>query len=59
MLTLANIQLANTDIRIHISMCMLTRVIHIFKHDNHSCNYDVFWDQEEACAFLARPIVKY
>lgn len=51
MVTLAHLQ-ASRGYNIHISMCITTRNIHIFKYDNYSCDYGIFDDQESACDFI-------
>lgn len=55
MVTLAHLQ-SSQGYYIHISMCVTTRNIHIFKYDCRCCDYHVFDDQEAACEFINRPL---
>lgn len=55
MVTLAHLQ-SSQGYYIHISMCITTRNIHIFKYDNRCCDYGIFDDQETACDFINKAL---
>ena len=56
MVTLAHLNVTNSTCHIYISMCMTSRNIHIFKYNDHCCDYMVFDDQELACQFINQPL---
>ena len=56
MVTLAHVQVRGSDFSVHISMCMNTQRMHIFKYNDVCCDYDVFEVQEEATAFIEKPM---
>jgi len=57
MVTLAHLE-SSQGYYIHISMCVTTRNIHIFKYDSQRCEYDVFAvdQQETACEYINRSL---
>ena len=55
MVTLAQLE-SSQGYYIHISMCLTTRNIHIFKYDAQRCDYEVFDDQETAGEFINRSL---
>ena len=52
MITLAHVHVDGATYNIHISMCMTTRNIHIFKYNDRRCDYGIFDCQEDACEFI-------
>jgi len=53
---LAHVHVAGKNYNIAISMCTVTRHIHIFKYNDQVCDYDIFDNQAAACAFIDRPM---
>lgn len=56
MMALAHVRVADSDACVYISICMTTRNVHIFKYNDHSCDYGVFDNQADACMFIARQL---
>ena len=54
MVTLAHVKVSDRDYYIHISYCILSQHVHIFKYDELACDYGVFVSQEDAIKFIAR-----
>jgi len=52
MTTLAHVQVSGHEFNIHISICVETRSIHIFKYNAQRCYYDIFDNQEDACDYI-------
>ena len=52
MVTLAHVKVSNRDYYIHISYCVASQHVHIFKYDDHACDYGVFECQEDAIGFI-------
>ena len=53
MVTLAHVKVSDRDYYIHVSYCILSQHVHIFKYDDLACDYGVFVSQEDACRFIA------
>jgi len=53
MMALAHVRVANSETCVYISICMTTRNVHIFKYNEHSCDYGIFDNQADACQFIA------
>ena len=54
MITLAHVKVSDRDYYIHVSYCIASQHVHIFKYDLHACDYGVFVSQADACEFIAR-----
>jgi len=53
MVTLAHVRVTGRDYYIHISYCMTSQQVHIFKYNEHRCGYGVFVSEADACEFIA------
>lgn len=53
MVTLAHVRVSDRDYYIHVSYCILSQHVHIFKYSDTACDYGVFENQEDACRFIA------
>jgi hypothetical protein len=53
MVTLAHVRVTGRDYYIHISYCMTSQQVHIFKYNQHRCGYGVFVSEADACEFIA------
>ena len=53
MVTLAHVRVSGRDYYIHISYCIVSQHVHIFKYSDHRCSYGVFENQEDACEFIS------
>jgi hypothetical protein len=56
MMALAHVRVADSETCVYISICMTTRNVHIFKYNDHACDYGVFDNQADACHFIARQL---
>ena len=52
MVTLAHVRVSDRDYYIHVSYCIVSQHVHIFKYDEHACDYGVFASQEDAIGFI-------
>lgn len=54
----AHVNVKDTDTNIYVSICMLTRNIHIFKYneDMSICEFEVCESQAEASRCMERPL---
>ena len=54
----AHVNVKDTDTNIYVSICMLTRNIHIFKYneDMSICEFEVCGSQAEASRYMERPL---
>jgi hypothetical protein len=54
----AHVNVKDTDTNVYVSICMLTRNIHIFKYneDMSICEFEVCESQAEASRFMALPL---
>jgi hypothetical protein len=52
MVTLAHVKVSNRDYYIHISYCITSQNVHIFKYSDTACDYGVFESQEYAIGFI-------
>lgn len=59
MIPLAHVQVRDRDYCVYISMCVISRRMHIFKYNELSCDYDVFERESDACEFIEQPLPKY
>ena len=48
MVPIAHVQVGNRDFNAYISMCSVTRNIHVFKYNDRRCDYEVFDNQRDA-----------
>ena len=53
---LAHVSVADRSYNVSISVCMATKHIHIFKYNDLCCEFEIFDNESEACAFLERPL---
>jgi len=55
---IAHVNIADTDTNIYVSICMLTRNIHIFKYneDLSVCEFEVCESQAEASRYMELPL---
>ena len=58
-ISIAHVYIAEHDYMVKVSMCTVSRRIHIFKYNNFSCEYDQFDCQLLASRFLEKPIKDY
>jgi hypothetical protein len=56
MIPLAHIQVAERDYNVYISLCTVTKQMHIFKYNQLYCAYEVFCEEGEACQWLELPL---
>lgn len=56
MIPLAHIQVAERDYSVYISLCTVTRQMHIFKYNQLYCSYEVFAEEGAACRWLEEPL---
>ncbi len=56
MITLAHVRVKNSEINIFISYCVASQNVHIFKYNSRGCDYGVFDNQADACAFIEAPL---
>ena len=52
MVTLAHVRVTDRDYYIHISYCVASQHVHIFKYSDLACDYGVFECQEDAIGFI-------
>ena len=52
MVTLAHVRVEGAQFNIHISVCVETKNIHIFKYNQQQCDYGVFDSQDSACDYI-------
>lgn len=57
MINIAHVYVKDMGFTAHVSMCLITRQIHIFKYNELACEYDVFDSQFLAGQFLEKPLV--
>ena len=55
-LPVAHIHVADTDYNVYISVCTVTRHMHIFKYNDRECAYELFDNQADACQFIEEPL---
>ena len=53
MVTLAHVKVSDRDYYIHVSYCIASQHVHIFKYNECACDYGVFESQEDAIRFIA------
>ena len=53
---LAHIHVADTDYNVYISICTVTKHMHIFKYNDVSCQYEIFDGESDACEFISKPL---
>lgn len=56
MISIAHVQLRDRGFNAYVSMCVITRNIHVFKYNQLCCDYDVFDSQHLASQFLQEPL---
>ena len=56
MIPLAHIQVAERDYSVYISLCTVTKQMHIFKYNQSYCAYEVFCEEGAACRWLEEPL---
>ncbi len=56
---LAHVAVTGSDYNIYLSVCLNTHRLHIFKYNDHCCEYEQFDDQEAACLYIAQPLPDY
>ncbi len=56
MITLAHIQVKDRNYAVYISLCTVTRQMHIFKYNDSWCDYEVFAEEGAACQWLEQPL---
>ena len=53
---LAHVRVAGSDFNVYISVCTTTRHMHVFKYNDHCCEYEIFDQEGQACEFIERPM---
>ena len=56
MLRIAHVHVAGHDYNVYISMCLTTHNMHIFKYNDHACDYSIFDNEADACLFIEAPL---
>ena len=59
MVPIAHVRVGDKDFNAYISICSITRNIHVFKYneDMNYCKYDVFASQAEAQVWINQDLV--
>jgi len=55
---LAHVAVHDREYNVAISLCTASRRIHVFKYNDHCCDYEQFDNQHEACEFLEKPLYR-
>jgi hypothetical protein len=55
MISLAHVYVRDRDYNVFLSMCTVTRNLHVFKYNDHRCAYEVFSDYNACCQYLEEP----
>ena len=58
MLPIAHVRVGDRDYNCYISICSITRNIHVFKYNELHCKYDVFTSQAEAQKWINKDLDK-
>jgi hypothetical protein len=53
---LVHIHVSDTGYNVYISMCTVTRNMHIFKYNDQCCAYEIFHEQGAASRWLELPL---
>jgi hypothetical protein len=56
MINIAHVQVKDMGFSAHVSMCLITRNIHVFKYNELACDYEVFDSQFLASKYLEKPL---
>lgn len=56
MISIAHVQVKDRGFNAYVSMCLITRSIHVFKYNELCCDYDVFDSQYLASQYLQKPL---
>jgi|APGre2960657373_1045057.scaffolds.fasta_scaffold19338_1 hypothetical protein len=56
MISIAHVQVKDMGFNAHVSMCLISRTIHVFKYNDVCCDYDVFDSQYLASQYLEKPL---
>jgi hypothetical protein len=56
MIPLAHISVSDRDFNVYISLCITSRNMHIFKYNDHSCDYEVFGSEGAAVQWISKPL---
>ena len=56
MISIAHVNVKDMGFNAHVSMCLITRNIHVFKYNDLACDYEVFDSQYLASQFLEKPL---
>ena len=57
MVPIAHVSLVDRDYNCYISICSITNNIHVFKYNDHKCEYDVFPNQYSAQCWINQNLV--
>ena len=52
MINLAHVYVRDRDYSVFLSMCTISKRLHVFKYNEHRCSYEVFDDYSECCRYL-------
>ena len=55
MISLAHVYVRDRDYTVYLSMCTVTRHIHVFKYNDQRCSYEVFNTYSDCCSYLEEP----
>jgi hypothetical protein len=56
MINIAHVNVKGMGFNAHVSMCLITRNIHVFKYNDLCCDYEVFDSQHLASQYLQEPL---
>ena len=56
MISIAHVNVRDMGFNAHVSMCLITRNIHVFKYNDLVCDYEVFESQHLASQYLQEPL---
>ena len=56
MVPIAHVRVGDKDFNAYISICSISRNIHVFKYDEYQCKYDVFPSQAEAQVWINKDL---
>ena len=55
MISLAHVYVRDRDYNVYLSMCTVTRHIHVFKYNDRHCDYEVFNTYNDCYDYLEEP----
>ena len=58
MVPIAHVRVGDRDYNAYISICSISRNIHVFKYDEYQCKYEVFASQAEAQVWINQDLAE-